>query len=132
MEGLALMSRALLGGAALALATAAPAQDTTIPRGDGYGELERLPDWSGVWTLGIGVGGRAPAQPQLTPAAQARLDAFRARQAAEGVDQTRQVKCLPPGMPGIMRQPYPLEILFTPNRVTILAETYTQVRRIYT
>jgi hypothetical protein len=126
------LARTLVGGAALAIAAAAPAQDAAIPRIDGYAELERLPDWSGVWTLGVGAGGRAPAQPVLTPAAQARLDAFRARQAAEGVDQTRQVKCIPPGMPGIMRQPYPLEILFTPNRVTILAETYTQVRRIYT
>ena len=136
MQGWALMARALMGGAALALAglgaTASKAQDAAVPRIDGYAELERLPDWSGVWTLGIGVGGRAPVPPVLTPAAQARLDAFRAKQAAEGVDQTRQVKCIPPGMPSIMRQPYPLEILFTPNRVTILAETYTQVRRIYT
>ena len=31
-----------------------------------------------------------------------------------------------------MRQPYPLEMLFTPGRVTIFAETYSQARRIYT
>jgi len=35
-------------------------------------------------------------------------------------------------MPGIMRQPYPIEVLFTPGRVTIFAETYSQARRIYT
>ncbi len=87
------------------------------------------PDWSLLFS---GEGGRAPAQPKLTPAAQTRLDAFRAKQAAEGVDQTAQVNCLPPGMPGIMRQPYPIEILFTPGRVTMFAETYSQARRIYT
>jgi hypothetical protein len=35
-------------------------------------------------------------------------------------------------MPGIMRQPYPLEFLFTPGRVTVFTETYSQARRIYT
>ncbi|HYD23206.1 MAG TPA: hypothetical protein VEB68_00290 [Croceibacterium sp.] len=137
MQGWAIMARALAGGAALAMAAAAPAQDAAIPRAQGYAALERLPDWSGVWNpdwsllFGAG-GGRAPVQPKLTPAAQQRLDAFRARQAAEGVDQSDQIHCVPPGMPGIMRQPYPMEILFTPGRVTIFAETYSQARRIYT
>jgi len=126
-------ARVLAGAALLAIAAAAPAQDAPVARADGYAELERLPDWSGVWTLGVAGGGRAPpAAPKLEPAAQAQLDAFRARQAAEGVQQTAQITCRPPGMPGIMRQPYPLEILFTPGRVTIFAETYSQARRIYT
>jgi hypothetical protein len=121
------------GGAAQAQpAAAAPAASFTPPRGDGYAELEQLPDFTGVWTLGAAGGSRALPTPKLTPPAQARLDAFRAKQQAEGVDQSRQVQCLPPGMPAIMRQPYPLEFLFTPGRVTILTETYTQVRRIYT
>ena len=40
--------------------------------------------------------------------------------------------CLPPGMPGIMGQPYPMEFLMTPGKVTIVIEAYTQVRHIYT
>jgi hypothetical protein len=128
-------ARALAGAAALATAGAAAAQQA-IPRASGYAEIESLPDWSGVWnpdwTLLFGAGGGQPAGPKLTSAAQERLDAFLAKQAAEGVDQSAQVSCIPPGMPGIMRQPYPLEILFTPGRVTIFAETYTQARRIYT
>jgi hypothetical protein len=140
MQGWAILARTLAGGAALALtvvgATAAPAQDAAIPRADGHAELERLPDWSGVWapdwSLLFGGGGGPPAQPLLTPAAAERLAAFRAKQAAEGVDQYAQAHCIPPGMPGIMRQPYPIEILFTPGRVTIFAETYSQARRIYT
>ena len=129
--------RCLAGAAALAMAAAGLAQDAAVPRADGYAELERLPDWSGVWApdwsllFGGGSGG-PPAQPQLTPAAAEKLAAFRAKQAAEGVDQYAQAHCIPPGMPGIMRQPYPIEILFTPGRVTLFAETYSQARRIYT
>ena len=40
--------------------------------------------------------------------------------------------CLPPGMPGIMGQPYPMEFLLTPGQVTILIEAYNQIRHIYT
>jgi hypothetical protein len=35
-------------------------------------------------------------------------------------------------MPGIMTQPYPIEFLLTPGKVTIVIEAYTQVRHIYT
>jgi hypothetical protein len=35
-------------------------------------------------------------------------------------------------MPGIMGQPYPIEVLMTPGQVTIVVEAYTQVRHIYT
>lgn len=138
MQGWAVLGRAIAVGGALAMAAVAPAQDTPVPRADGYAEIERLPDLTGVWNpdwsllFGGGGGGGPPAQPKLTPAAQERLDAFRAVQAAEGVDQSAQINCVPPGMPGIMRQPYPMEFLFTPERVTIFAETYSQARRIYT
>lgn len=40
--------------------------------------------------------------------------------------------CLPPGLPGIMTQPYPMEFLLTPGQVTIVIEAYSQVRHIYT
>jgi hypothetical protein len=137
MHRWATMTRAMIGAAAFALAAVGAAQDAAIPRGDGYAELETLPDFTGVWNpdwslLFASGGGRAPVEPKLTPAAQEKLDAFRAKQAAEGVSQDAQVRCLPPGMPGIMRQPYPLEFLFTPGRVTVFAETYSQARRIYT
>ena len=159
MQGWSVFARALASAATLALdgtagaqggtapraeraadtlaAANAAAQAPAAPRADGYAELERLPDWSGVWApdwsllFGGGAGG-PPAQPQLTPAAAERQAAFRAKQAAEGVDQYAQAHCIPPGMPGIMRQPYPIEVLFTPGRVTIFAETYSQARRIYT
>lgn len=136
MQGWAIWTRAAAGAATLAMAGAAIAQDAAIPRADGHAEIEQLPDFTGVWnpdwSLLFGANGRRAAEPELTPAAQEKFDAFRARQAEEGVDQSRQVHCVPPGMPGIMRQPYPIEFLFTPGRVTIFAETYSQARRIYT
>ena len=39
MQGQVSLARALAGVAALAMATAAPAQDTAVPRADGYAEL---------------------------------------------------------------------------------------------
>ena len=35
-------------------------------------------------------------------------------------------------MPAVMGQPYPMEFLLTPGKVTIVIEAYTQVRHIYT
>jgi hypothetical protein len=35
-------------------------------------------------------------------------------------------------MPGIMGQPYPMEFLLTPGKMTIVIEAYTQVRHVYT
>lgn len=101
-----------------------------IPRVDGYAEIESLPDFVGVWSRE----GRAVAggEPKLTAAAQRRLDAFRAKEAVEGVAQDKQIQCIPPGMPLTMRHPYPIEFIFSPNRVTIFVETYSQARRIYT
>ena len=105
-------------------------------RASAYSEVTGWPDFTGVWSpdwsILFGEGGRRPApEAVLTPAAQAELDAFLAKQAEEGVDQFLQVHCIPSGMPGIMRLPYPLEFLFSPDRVTIFTETYSQARRIY-
>jgi hypothetical protein len=124
---------ALAGAAVLALGVPALAQQAAIPRAHGHAALDKLPDWSGVYTMGVAGGARAaPSQPKLTPTAQAQADAFREKQQREGVAQTAQIHCLPPGMPGIMRQPYPLEFVFSPGRVYILIETYSSLRRIYT
>lgn len=75
-----------------------------------------------------GRAGGAPAGPQLTPAYAAR----RQELAARGAEDNDTANCLPPGMPGIMGQPYPMEFLLTPGKVTIVIEAYTQVRHIYT
>ncbi len=127
---------------AAGLACAATAQSAVAQEGgfsphraEHYAAVTSWPDFTGVWSpdwsILFGRDGRIPATPVLTPEAQAALDVFRERQAREGVDQFMQMHCIPPGMPGIMRQPYPVEFLFSSGRVTIFAETYTQARRIY-
>jgi hypothetical protein len=45
--------------------------------------------------------------------------------------QTEGANCVPSGMPGIMRLPYPIEFVYSPGRVNILIETYSEIRRIY-
>jgi hypothetical protein len=124
-----------------------------------WAALAKLPDFSGVWEVGFGpppaaargdapaaarggARGNAPARgagpgggrgrggggPQLTAAAEARRKEL---QAKTGTD-SQAANCLPPGMPGIMGQPYPMEFLLTPGKVTIVIEAYQQVRHIYT
>jgi hypothetical protein len=113
-------------GAARGAGAAAPAAGgAPAPRGEG-----------GARGAGRGAGGAAAAPRgggrgggmQLTPAAEERRRAY---QAAPPQDN-ETANCLPPGMPGIMTQPYPMEFLLTPGKVTIVIEAYTQVRHIYT
>ncbi len=85
------------------------------PRGAGGGGGQRA---------GGGRGG-----PSFTP----KYEAMRAAAAsAPQPEDNSTANCLPPGMPGIMGQPYPMEFLLTPGKVTIVIEAYTQVRHIYT
>jgi hypothetical protein len=124
-----------------------------------WAAMAKLPDFNGVWEAGRAPGaapaagaraggatpnqtggaargggapgargGGAPAGPQLTPA----YAAQRQQLASRGAEDNDTANCLPPGMPGIMGQPYPMEFLLTPGKVTIVIEAYTQVRHIYT
>jgi hypothetical protein len=101
------------------------------PTAEDWASLADLPDFSGVWERGggggFGRGGGSPLSP--TPEYAALRDASRAGGAGGG---GQMANCLPPGMPGIMSQPYPMEFLLTPGKVTIVIEAFTQVRHIYT
>ena len=121
---------AACGLALLAVPAAAPAQQAA--RATAYSEVTQWPDWSGVWSPGVGAGSRTTAAPpRLTAEGQAIKDAFDAGKAEGRNLQTPQARCVPNGMPGVMRTPYPFEFLFSPGRVTILVETHSQIRRIY-
>jgi hypothetical protein len=122
-------------GHAGAAAPAAPADDK-------YAPLAKLPDWSGVWEPARmagppkpGVAPPAPpAPPKLTPKYAAQYEAFQEKnKKTPGLNfVTNVANCVPAGLPGSMLQPYPIEFLVTPGRVTIAIETYSVVRRIYT
>ena len=107
-----------LMAAALSITGPAAAQETA--RATAYSEVTQWPDWSGVWSPGVGAGSRTTATPpKLTPAAQALVDEFEAGKARGENLQTAAANCVPNGMPGIMRTPYPLEFVYSPGRVTI-------------
>jgi hypothetical protein len=123
--------------ASLAIGVMAQAPATRpAPTAAEWSALAKLPDFNGVWEIGGGGGGRGrggggrggPSGPQLTPAAEAARKAL----LAKGAEDNQTANCLPPGMPGIMGQPYPMEFLLTPGKVTIVIEAYQQVRHIYT
>jgi hypothetical protein len=129
--------------ASLPLGLPAAAQKATrtapAPAPADWAALAKLPDLNGVWEVappGRGAGqprargvSGGMAAPSLTPAYAAKAQALASQPKPE---DNQSANCLPPGMPGIMGQPYPIEILLTPGQVTIVAEAYTQVRHIYT
>jgi hypothetical protein len=127
----ALLAGAIVGGTPLAFAqTASPKPPTAAD----WSAIAKLPDFTGVWELTFGGGrgargaGAVPQGPQLTAVAAAK----RKQLQSEAREDNQTANCLPPGMPGIMGQPYPMEFLMTPGLVTIVIEAYTQVRHIYT
>lgn len=121
--------------AGLSLAGPAAAQNAPVPpRATAYADLTSLPDWGGIWypDWSLLFSGRTATRPVLTPRGQQIMNAYQESIRANGPNQEAQAQCLPPGIPGVMQQPYPIEILFSPGRVTILTEAYEQARRIYT
>ena len=54
------------------------------------------------------------------------------RQADTGENPDPGSRCLPPGVPRIMKAPYPFEFFVRPNRVDTLHEYQHMVRRIWT
>jgi hypothetical protein len=101
------------------------------------------PDFNGVW--GIYRGGRGadpklaapPASPlALKPQYAKPYEEQRAKQ-AEAAQRGEQfangsVMCVPYGMPTMMAVAvYPVEFIQTPRQITVIAEAFSEVRRIY-
>jgi hypothetical protein len=151
--------RILLGVslAVLVIHSLAFAQKTrNTPTQADWTAMAKLPDFLGVWELGGGGGGAprgaapaaggrgggaggarggrgAAAEPAaLTPEYAAKQQAEANARQSNRAEDNETANCLPPGLPGIMGQPYPIEIAMTPGKVTIIIEAYTQVRHIYT
>ena len=101
------------------------------------------PDITGRWAAYRAGGGTA--DPKTTPPAPGPLvlkrqyaGPYEARRAAEAESDRRGeplatpgTECLPSGMPMMMGAIYPMEFLQTPGQITIIAEAYSEVRRIY-
>ena len=124
----------LVDASAVCAADQAPAP--AAPTAADWARLAKLPDWTGGvwqidWTALFRPGGR-PVPPSLTPEYAAKFKAFQAAQTKGENVQNQNANCIPPGVPQIMQMPYPLEFLYTPDRVTIAIETDSQVRRVFT
>lgn len=105
--------------------------DNTPAEENGYAALAKLPDWRGVWQMTA----ISDTPPVLTPPYAAEYAAFQEKnRTTPGANNfvTASADCVPPGLPRSMLQPFPIEFLFTPGRVTVLMETFSLTRRIYT
>ena len=87
-----------------------------------------------MWEVTRGGGPRGGGEPPaFTPAYAAKLAGVSEGKSRAGeIEDGPTANCVPNGMPAIMTQPYPIEILFTPGKVTILIEAYAQWRQIFT
>ncbi len=107
--------------------------DPSIP-GNTWASIAKLPDWSGIWELDW-MHNRSlmhATPPDLTPEWQAKYNTYLADQ-KKGEDlQGSSANCFPVGMPQIMTQPYPIEFLFTPGKVTMIIEAYHEWRQVFT
>lgn len=113
---------------------AAPERSAGFAKGR-FHELDRLPDWGGIWFVirGDPAAARAPALP-LQGEYLARWERWRQQVLDnDGVELRNRSNCSPPGLPRIMQlAQYPYEFLFTPGRVTINQEAWMQTRTIWT
>lgn len=142
-----ILKRALLSAAVLSLCagSAVAAKDAKNAAPAAAPQAVAEPNISGVWELypdpfageentflELPVPGGGPKLKEPYATEWKNLRAAREQKLKEGtplVDPSTQ--CLPEGMPMIMGAIFPLEILQTPGRVTVLAEFLTQTRRIY-
>jgi hypothetical protein len=115
-------------------AWAQDARPSAAPKGR-YAALDGLPDWSGAWTLEPLRGAPPTPPPEPKGAYRDRYLALKAQADANHGEFPRvgSTYCTPPGIPYQMGlAQYPIEFLFTPGRVTVLLEAWTQVRRVFT
>lgn len=100
--------------------------------GAGSAVRAQEPDLSGVWQAYASVPQFGPGQAGALSEEGAELvEAYFAGYGDDFADPGEY--CVPPGMPSTMTSmvSYPIEIIQSPNRVTMLAELDMQVRRIY-
>ncbi len=131
---LVLVMQAAGSGAWAADPPAAAGPPAANPKGH-YSELNKLPDWGGVWTFNFRP---APGVKRELPQLKGKyLESYQAWQKIadnnHGEVPRNGSYCRPPGMPGIMMVgQYPIEFLFTPGRVTTHHEAWMQLRSIWT
>ena len=95
------------------------------------------PDWSGIWENVSGIHFTKPTDsgpnpPPLNAEYAARYKAVTDSAAAGHPLNDPTANCVWPGTPRVIVSPYPSEYLIAPDRVTIVYEYMSQVRRVFT
>ena len=119
---------------AASMAIAGLATGASESRAGQRAQAAKTPDWNGIWEIDWRNTRKSPPRPpmKLTPEYQEKLDAFRAAQKQGENLQGAAANCVPPGLPRIMSQPYPIEFVFAPGKVVMLIEAYMQFRHVFT
>jgi hypothetical protein len=130
MRHRAILQWCLIGALCMAGGTGAAAAAQSAAASRNY------PDWGGLWEPTDGLrftrpGGK-PNPPQLTPEYAAIYKVSTDAAAAGRPVSDPTAACVWPGVPRVIANPYPNEILVQDGRVTIIHEYMTQVRRIWT
>src|SRR4051812_24150189 len=107
-------------GQAQSKSGAQPPEAKGKPSASAWTAIAALPELTGVWevTRGGGAGGGRPEAPALTPKYADMLKTYQAHPPQDSA----AANCVPPGMPSVMTQPYPVEFLMTPGKVTVVIE----------
>lgn len=93
-----------------------------------FGADSRL---AGIWLPDASRSQRMPANPPFTPEGRRIVDDWRASH--DPIEDDPGAFCQAPGMPSLALggADYPVEIIVTPEQVTLLMELHQQVRRIF-
>jgi hypothetical protein len=81
--------------------------------------------------LSDGSRGRTPDEPLLTPEYMAKWEMISKTRIAGSYEYDLVAKCLPPGMPAMMRMDYGMEIMQNKDKITFFGELNDALRRVY-
>jgi hypothetical protein len=116
----------------------APAKSPVPPTPPNSQSLRAAPDFTGVWNAMRGnydFSSFSKGDPPMTPWGHAQFNATKPSQGPRGVtlSETNDAvyKCVPPGMPYIYLQLFPMQILQTPKEVIEVFESDHTVRHIF-
>ena len=81
--------------------------------------------------LSDGSRGRTPDEPSLTPEYMAKWQMISKTRIAGTGEYDLTAKCLPPGMPAMMRMDYGMEVMQNKDKITFFGELNDALRRVY-
>jgi hypothetical protein len=108
-----------------------PAGRAGGPPGAGAGNQKGPPQPIPTAPLADGSQGRAPDAPALTPEYMAKWQMIAKSRVAGSSESDNSAKCLPPGMPAMMRMDYGMEVMQNKDKITFFSEVNDAMRRVY-